>query len=295
MQTIQPLIQDLVLIGGGHSHAIALKQLGLKPIAGLRVTLISDLERTPYSGMLPGYIAGLYDFDACHIDLRSLCRFAGVELIHDQAIGLDLQANRVFLAHQSPVRFDLLSLDLGSRPALLNLPGVAELTIPVKPISHFLSHWDQLVERLTQHPAPLRLAVVGGGAGGTELMLAIQARLKRLYAELGQPSNWLELHLLHRGSRLLPERAPGFGRHLQEMLSERGVMVHLEQTVTQIVANSPSQEFTGQEFTGQEFASKQLYCESGLSLELDQIIWVTQSSAAGWLSLVWRPMSEGLS
>ena len=283
MQTIQPLTH-LVLIGGGHSHAIALKQLGLKPISGLRVTLISDVEQTPYSGMLPGYVAGLYDFATCHIDLRSLCQFAGAELIHDQAIGLDLEANRVLLANQSPVDFDLLSLDLGSRPAPLNLPGVAELTVPVKPISGFLSQWDQLVMRLSQHPERLRLAVVGGGAGGTELMLAIQARLKRLYAELKQPSNLLELHLLHRGSRLLPERTPRFGRDLQELLSERGVMVHLEQTVTEILVGKTHPNSTHPDVPSTELTCKQICCESGLKLDLDQIFWVTQASSARWLA-----------
>ena len=164
MQT-QPLTAHLVLIGGGHSHAIVLKQLGMRPVPGLRITLISDVAQTPYSGMLPGYVAGLYDFDACHIDLRPLCQFAGAAMIHDRAIGLDLKANRVRLADQPPIGFDWLSLDLGSTPATLDLPGAAELAIPVKPISRFLRQWDQLVAQLTQPLTPLRLAVVGGGAG----------------------------------------------------------------------------------------------------------------------------------
>ena len=269
MQNIQPLTQDLVLIGGGHSHIIVLKRLGMRPIPGLRVTLISDLAQTPYSGMLPGYVAGLYDFDACHIDLRPLCQFAGAIMIHDRAVGLDLSAQRVRLASQPTVTFDWLSLNFGSTPAQVNLPGAAELTIPVKPISRFLSQWDQLLEAVSQNPAPLRLAVVGGGAGGVELVLAMQARLSRLYAALNQPVSSLELHLLHRGNRLVPERALKLGRDLRQILSDRGVTVHLNQSVTQIVANS----------TG-----KTICCESGLSLEVDQIFWVTQAAAASWLA-----------
>ncbi|MBW4467176.1 MAG: selenide, water dikinase SelD [Pegethrix bostrychoides GSE-TBD4-15B] len=277
MQQIQPLTQHLVLIGGGHSHAIALKQLGMKPIPGLRITLISDVAQTPYSGMLPGYVAGLYDFDACHIDLRPLCQFAGAALVRDRAVGLDLEANRVLLANQSPVAFDLLSLDLGSTPAVLDLPGAAELTIPVKPISRFLSQWDQLVERVRQQPQPLRLAVVGGGAGGVELTLAIHARLTRLYTELHQPSRYLELHLLHRGRRLVPERAAGLGRDLEQILSDQGVRVHLDQNVSKILAGAANSDSEG-------WIEKKICCESGMSLEVDQIFWVTQAAATSWLA-----------
>jgi selenide,water dikinase len=261
------ITHDLVLLGGGHSHAIALKQFGMKPIPGVRLTLITDLSHTPYSGMLPAYVAGLYDFDACHIDLRRLSRYAGAVMVLDRAIGLDLSQSCVKLAAHPPIRFDLLSIDIGSTPA--TLPGSAEQIIPVKPISQFLRRWDQLIAQVTQQPGRLRIAVVGGGAGGVELMLAIQSRLSRLYASLGQPVHLLELHLLHRDHRLIPERSVGLGRQVQQILTQRGVQVHLGEPVTQI---STSNE------------GKKICCQSGLTLECDQIFWVTQAAAADWLT-----------
>jgi len=75
------MVQRLLLVGGGHSHIEVIRRFGLTPEPGVAVTLISPDRYTPYSGMLPGYIAGHYEFDACHIDLDALCRRAGVERV----------------------------------------------------------------------------------------------------------------------------------------------------------------------------------------------------------------------
>ena len=68
----------LLLIGGGHSHVEVVRRWGLAPEPGVAVTLISPDRHTPYSGMLPGYIAGHYSHADCHIDLDAICAQAGV-------------------------------------------------------------------------------------------------------------------------------------------------------------------------------------------------------------------------
>src|SRR5580704_772201 len=137
MQSRAPLSQDLVLVGGGHAHVHVLKSFGMRPVAGVRVTLIAREVETPYSGMLPGYVAGRYGFAECHIDLGRLARFAGARLIHDEAVGLDRGARHV-LCHAHPaIRYDVVSLDIGSTPRLDDVPGAAEHTISVKPIDRF--------------------------------------------------------------------------------------------------------------------------------------------------------------
>lgn len=263
-----PPVKDLVLIGGGHSHAIALKQLAMNPVPGLRLTLIADVVHTPYSGMLPGYIAGLYNFDDCHIDLRPLANFAEARLFVDRAIGLDLDANRVRCENRPPVSFDFLSIDIGSTPATLTVPGAEEHAIAVKPISKFLAIWDKIVADVVKNPAQKRrFAIVGGGAGGVELILAVQSHLHRIFRQSGQPEDNLELHLFQRGDRLLPERHLGVSRRVKKVLSRRGIQLHLGETVTKIEGENPHR----------------VECNSGFSVECDRVFWVTQASAAPWL------------
>src|SRR5436309_4313347 len=178
MQSSAPIDQDLVLVGGGHAHVHVLKSFGMRPVPGVRVTLVAREVETPYSGMLPGYVAGHYTFDECHIDLGRLARFAGARLIRDEAIGLDRKGNSVLCRAHPPIRWDLVSIDIGSAPRTDDVPGAAEHTIAVKPIARFAARWEALLARAPNLPK-LRLAVVGGGAGGVELALSAHHRLTR--------------------------------------------------------------------------------------------------------------------
>ncbi|MBD2577975.1 FAD-dependent oxidoreductase [Oscillatoria sp. FACHB-1406] len=260
----------LVLIGGGHSHAIALKLLATHPIPNLRLTLISDVTHTPYSGMLPGYIAGFYSYEETHIDLPPLAELAGAEFIHDRAVGLDLERKCVICDESSPIPFDYLSIDIGSTPARNTVPGAAEYTTPIKPVPEFLQVWQQIEATVTQHPdSPLTLAIVGGGAGGVELALNVQANLQRRYQAAGQPKENLTLHLFHRDERLLSGHNAWVSRRLEKILRDRGAIVHLGENVKEVLPDC-------------------LICESGLKVKCDRvgtsIFWVTQASAPPWIA-----------
>src|SRR6476620_5628426 len=102
----EPIVKDLVLVGGGHSHAIALRMLGMRPLPGVRITLLTEAVDTPYSGMLPGHIAGFYSHDECHIDLRPIAQFAQAQLYIDKVVALDLENNKVLCANRPAVDFD---------------------------------------------------------------------------------------------------------------------------------------------------------------------------------------------
>src|SRR5262249_7069099 len=186
MQAAQtPVLKDIVLVGAGHSHVGVLRMFGMDPIPGIRLTLITRQVHTPYSGMLPGVIAGLYDHDQAHIDTGPLTRFAQARLYHSEVIGLDLAAKRIICRNRPPVPYDVLSINIGSTPSARQIPGVAEHAIPVKPIDGFIARFEEARTRVLKAQGLARIGVVGGGAGGVELLLSLHRRLTRDVAAAG--------------------------------------------------------------------------------------------------------------
>ena len=258
-------MKDLVLIGGGHSHAIVLKFLAIKPLPEVRLTLITDTIKTPYSGMLPGHIAGFYSYDETHIDLRHLASFAKAELYLDRAIGLDLANNKVLCEKNHPIAFDYLSIDIGSTPATISVLGASKYAIPVKPVPEFLSYWNELLQTVSNYAEkPVSLAIVGGGAGGVELALNAQHRLHQLLKDARQPTEKLTIHLFHRGHRLLENHNQWVSQRIQAILLQRGIELHLSERVTEVLPDG-------------------VICESGLRVKCDRVFWVTQASAPNWI------------
>lgn len=271
MQAEPTISTDVVLVGGGHTHALVLRRWGMAPIPGVRLTLLTDLVDTPYSGMLPSYVAGRYSFDEAHIDLRPLTRFAQCCLVVDRAVGLDLVQQRVLCANHPPLAYDVLSIDTGSTPATLSVPGAAEYAIAAKPVPTLLRQWQQLVESVEANPQkPLTLAVVGGGVGGVELAIGIHERLVGLLDALGQPATNLTLHLFHRGEELATERNRWTRRRLERVLRDRGIHLHLNEAVTEISLDEGS-------------CQRLVRGASGLEVRCDRVFWVTSAAAPPWL------------
>ena len=278
-------MKNLVLIGGGHSHAVALRLLGLHPLPDVELTLITDVLDTPYSGMLPGYIGGFYSFAECHIQLRYLAQFARSRLVLDRAIGLDLPNKQVICRSQPPIAFDWLSIDIGSTPAISTIPGAVEYAIPAKPVPQLLAAWDRLVASLQSQPElfgdrPLRLGIVGGGAGGVELALTMQTRLCQVFRAGGLSPDLVEIHLFHRQLNLMTENPTGVGRYFEQLLTQRGIHLHLGETVQQIAVVSESESSSDRSDRPLE---KLIHSDSGDRTTCDYIFWVTQATAPTWL------------
>lgn len=180
MNSNSPTVKHLVLVGGGHSHLAVLKRLGMKPVPGLAVTLITREVYTPYSGSMPAYIAGHYELDDMHIDLRPLAQFAGVRLIEAEVQSIDLDSKNIQLHGRPNIPFDLVSLNIGSSPNAELIKGSKKHGIPVKPINQFLNSWQKILDNALdslRNEKPFSLVIIGGGPASVELAFAAQYKI----------------------------------------------------------------------------------------------------------------------
>ncbi|GGY67430.1 selenide, water dikinase SelD [Marinobacter zhanjiangensis] len=273
-ETEQPVLRDIVLIGGGHSHVGVLKRFAMKPVPGVRLTLICRDTHTPYSGMLPGYVAGHYSFDECHIDLNNLAEFAGARFYRDQAVGIDRASRRVICRGRPDVPYDLLSVNIGSTPQVTDVPGASDHAVPVKPINGFNQRWLALLERAETHSGPMAIGVVGAGAGGVELTLAMQHRLRNEYRARGKDPDQLSFHLFDQASELLPTHNERVRQAFSDTLKKRNVHIHLGNAVTGVDAGH-------------------LRTNSGHSFDLDEVLWVTRAGGPEWLRNTGLALDDG--
>ena len=174
-----PLNKNVVLIGGGHAHALVMHSWAMNPTAGARVTVINPAPTAPYTGMLPGFVAGHYTRDELDIDLVRLGRFADVRLVLGRATDINREARTVIVEGRPPIPYDICSINVGITSAMANLPGFNEHAVPAKPLGRFSGRWADFVsERAGQAGTP-QVVVIGGGVGGSELAMAMSYRLRQ--------------------------------------------------------------------------------------------------------------------
>ncbi|MEH6503615.1 MAG: selenide, water dikinase SelD [Cycloclasticus sp.] len=250
-----PIFKELVLVGGGHSHALVLRRWAMKPLAGVRLTLISPQTMTPYSGMLPGLIAGHYGFEQTHIDLVKLSLWANVRFIQDKVIAIDAEAKTLTLANRPEIEFDVVSIDTGSTPNQ-SIKGSAEYSTSVKPISDFYARWKLIEERARQQKIN-SLAVVGGGAGSVEVILAAASKLQKTHPTL-------QFHLITGADDILSGYNRAVITRVKQQFDKYHINLHTSARVTHLSEGT-------------------IYCQQGEPILADEIIWCTQASGASWL------------
>ncbi len=227
----------------------------MKPMPGVRLTLIGRDIETPYSGMIPGFVAGAYSFDECHIDLARLC---GLDrCAADPGRGDRARPHQPAGAAEDrpPVSYDLVSLDVGSSPSMGAIPGAAEHATPVKPIAELGQRWLGFLERVKDWRGALRIAVIGGGAGGVELALAIDHRLRTVARQAE-----VSVTLATRGE-ILSGQAAAARQRMRAIFARRGVHLLENAATTRIDADA-------------------VHLETGERLAVDDVFVVTEATAA---------------
>ena len=179
MQASYPITDEVVLIGGGHAHALVLKKWAMKPVPGVRLTVINPAPTAPYTGMLPGYVAGHYAREALEIDLVQLARHAGARLILGAATGIDRVSRHVSVSGRADVFYDLVSVDIGITSEMPEIPGFGDHAHAAKPLGPFAAAWADYLR------APMGdIVVIGGGVAGVELALAMAHSVRQLDAAI---------------------------------------------------------------------------------------------------------------
>jgi selenide,water dikinase len=257
--------RDLVFIGGGHTHSLVLRMLAMQPIDNVRLTLITDTLLTPYSGMLPGYIAGHYSEEETHLDLNKLCKAAQVRLIHGRVNGIDVANKTIQLENQASIGYDKVSINTGSTPNV-NVEGAREFAVGVKPVSQLTATWRKLLAEKTEDTNDkssahntAHWAIIGGGAAGIEMVLAIAYRFR-------QAGEALKLSLVQSGATLLP----GSHKNVQKQ-----VAIALKQYDIDLI--------TG--FRVSRVTKNEIESDSGNTLNIQQSIWCTPATAPIWPKL----------
>jgi selenide,water dikinase len=227
MQEPIPLVQDIVLVGGGHAHALVLRMWAMDPLPGVRLTVINPNAAAPYTGMLPGLVAGHYRADEIMIDLVRLARFAGARVILDRAVGIDRVAKRVLLKGRAALRYDHLSLDIGIGSGLPEVPGFAEHAVAAKPLGDYARRWEAFVALSPPEP---RLTLIGAGVGGVELALASAHRLR---AAGRRP----RITLIEQGAEVLPNIGARARVTLLARLEDAGVTIRSGTWAVEVAAD----------------------------------------------------------
>lgn len=242
----------------------------MAPIPDARLTCVSNAPVSTYSGMLPGVLAGQYPRERMELDLVRLCAAAGARLILGDVTGLDVIGRELLFEDRPPLPFDVLSIGIGSVPSTEGLEIGGEDILTIKPMPTFLDRLELRLRVVSRRVTgrPLRLAMVGGGAGGVEIALCLAPFLKRTLGDL--PSG---ITLIQSGERLAAGVHPRTNDLVQRRLVNRGISVHLGRRVRRV-------------HTG--FIT---LCDGG-QIEADIVIWSTRAAAPSVLGTLGLPVDE---
>jgi pyridine nucleotide-disulfide oxidoreductase family protein len=250
----------LVLIGGGHAHLEILRRQILTPRRDIELTLVSQFDHQHYSGMVPGFLCGIYTEEEISFDLVSLVKRAEGRFVRARATGLRPATREVLLKDADPISYDLISFGVGSGVKGSETPGVREHAFSVKPISQAVEVRSAL-ERLAvkrenelraETRAP-RVMVVGAGAAGFEIACVATRVLARAYRSA-------DVRIVDGADRLLAGSPESVRRLAEKVLRRKSIATRLGAPVVSV-------------------GEKILFLATGEALPSDLTIWTTGPAA----------------
>jgi len=244
-------MKELVLVGGGHAHVEVLRDFAAHPDDGRRVTLVTPHPWLTYSGMVPGLFAGHYEIDECTIDLRALAERAQARIEQTSVIRVDTSDREVVCDNGARLRYDVLSLDVGVAPYTVGLRGVESHAVLMRPLEKAVKGWNDVIVRARDGSIGA-VTVVGGGAAGVEVALAMEYRLRQ---ELGLA--WAHVRVVANTGLAVPEFPAGARQRLTAKLRRRNIGLHTGSAVTEV-----GPDFVRLE-QGLEFASDAVFLATG--------------------------------
>ena len=251
-------MKRLVLVGAGHAHGLVLNGWRQTLNPDIELVLVAPVTQAPYSGMIPGWLAGQYQFEETVVDFVGLCQRAGARLIRAELTKLDPDRNTIWLSDSQDLGYDWLSINVGStlRPPAVDSSKVTMLAM--RPLSTLKARYESLLAtwQATSSASPLRLTAVGGGAAGVESLLCVKHRLEQL-----RQDNPVHAQLITRGTSILP----GFSQRARHLALEA---LHQADVTVQIGTD---------------------WCAT-IAQSSDLIIWATGAQAHEWQT---DPISRG--
>jgi pyridine nucleotide-disulfide oxidoreductase family protein len=220
----------LLLVGAGHTHLEILRRLVVEPLPGIELTVISVGPLHHYSGMVPGYLQGTYREEEIAVRVPGLVARAGGTFRAGRAVGLrpDAQVVRVEKGpgEVEEVPYDLVSFAVGSNTAGVDAPGIAGGVQRIKPLERVVALEARLRE-LAATGRTVAAVVVGGGAAGVEVALAMAAVLE----QAGTPHR---ITIAEAGEEILSGDSNRFRRRARAILHQRGIVARSRLRVTAV-------------------------------------------------------------
>lgn len=258
-------MKRLVLLGGGHSQIEVLRQIAMRPIEGVAVTVITRELLAPYSGMLPGFIAGHYTHREAHIDLRNLAAAAGARVVYAEANRIDPERQCVYFPDRPAIPYDVLSINIGSRPVISGVTGAVEFTLPAKPVDSFIEGWESILSKALAAEGSYTITIVGSGAGGVELAMTMRYHITESCGMIGKDPASIKFNIVTDSEKILATHNAGVRKRIERVLARANIKVHLNQRVSAVESDT-------------------VRTECGQAIAADAVVWVTNASPPKWLA-----------